>query len=269
MTLQNWPLFKTLILVVGIIVAAVVLNSILRRLIKVPKKLESKRAHTLVSVAQSIITVVVFSTAIYFIFVLLGIDVTPLIASVGVVGLALGFGARSLVEDLIAGLFLLTQDAISIGDYVKAAGAEGVVEKITLKNISLRDRDGALHIIPNGQVKTVVNLSRGKARVIIDLPIKADQDIDKVLSAIQACLNSLSKSPNGPKVHRPQAETATSSTPAIFPNSGIRGVEDIQPGNRLIIRVVIITRPNKRWEIARLFRYLVKKEFEKQNLSFA
>lgn len=249
------PFFhNTLIAIATILLTAYIADRLLQRLVRVPKKLNTKRTRTYISIVRSSITVVVFGAAIYYIFIILGIDVTPLLASAGIAGIALGFGARSLIEDLISGIFLLTQDTIRIGDYVKAAGAEGVVEQISFKTISIRDRDGGVHIIPNGQVKTVINLSRGRARVTIDFPVKADQPIDRVIKALETALKNLKKDKSlGKKII----------------DADVRGIEDIQPPSRLFVRTVIITQPASRWQIARRLRFLVKKEFEKENLQFA
>lgn len=238
----------------GILLLAALIQMLLVRLIRVPKRLESRRAKTYIAALHNTISVVVFCTAIYFILIRLGINVTPLLASAGVVGVVVGLGSRSLIADFIAGLFLLTEDSIRIGDSIKIGVAEGTVETIRLRTLSLRDSQGAVHIIPNGEIKTVVNKSRGTTHMIIDIPAKPSTKIDTVLSALKSCLTLLQK------------EKAFKNE--ILPSSGVRGIESITK-DAVIVRTVIDTRSSRRFDIARHYRYLVKKTFEKKKIQVA
>lgn len=248
-----YPFLKEVAVIIVIFLIAWVSDMLLENVIRVPKRLENRRSQTLVAVFRSITKVTIYSLALYFIFVFLHINVTPLLASAGIVGLALGFGARSVIEDLIAGIFLLSQDTVGIGDYVKVDQAEGVVESISLRSLFIRDNDGALHIIPNGHIKQVVTYSRGKARVTIDIPVHADQPID---SAIKLFTETLKELGNDPELNN-----------HIMPESAVRGIEDITP-KHMIIRTIIVTRQSYRLLAARKFRYLIKKAFEKNKIAF-
>jgi len=119
-----------------------------------------RRLRTLSSVVRTIGSTLIVGFAIFEVLATVGVNVTPLLASAGVVGLAIGFGAQTLVKDVIAGFFLLVEDQFDEGDEIEIAGKKGVVIKITLKTIWLKDEDGALHIIPAGVITTVSNFTR-------------------------------------------------------------------------------------------------------------
>lgn len=236
---------------------AVLIDNLLRSYVRVPKALDNKRAVTFVTVVKSCITVLVYVVAIHIIFIQLKIDVTPLLASAGIIGVILGISARPIIEDLITGMFLLSQHAIEINDYVKIDDAEGYIESIGLRTLTIRTLSGSTYIIPNGQVKKVVNFSRHKANVIINIPVKGDQPIDKVLDACERALVQLSKDKK--------------AAPNLLPGSSVNGVDDFMTNGTLtmVVQVVVITHPTKRWEIGQQYRYLVKKEFEKSKLHFS
>lgn len=161
-------LAKNLFFISLTILAAFVISRILRSFIMLPETFENRRRQTFVSVLRNTITVVVYAIALHVIFGILDINIAPLLASAGIVGLSIGFGAKPLIEDLIGGMMLLSQDSISIGDNVEIDGSVGKIEKIGFRVLHIRAKDGSLHIIPNGTVKKVINHSRntnfGKAK---------------------------------------------------------------------------------------------------------
>jgi moderate conductance mechanosensitive channel len=249
-------LLLSIVSVLLTLIVTIILNSLLRSYVKVPKKLDNRRGRTYVAVIRSIISVVLFVIALDIIFIVLGINIAPLLASAGIVGLAIGIGARSLIEDLIAGFFLLTQSSIAVGDYVTiGSNAEGIVEDIGFRTITVRGINGALYIIPNGQIKQVINYSQGRAVIFIDLPVKAGQNIDHIMRILKKTLHSFTNEVS-PHYH-------VSST------SQVQGVQNIQPGNCVIIRVLIVTTSSYRETAEREFRYKVIRAFEKNKIQFA
>lgn len=146
------------------LLAAFIVSSLLKSFIKVPKNLESRRQITFVSVIRNIISIIVYAAAVYIILDFLKINIAPLLASAGIIGLSIGLGAKALIEDLIGGMMLLSQDSIAIGDNVEIDGSVGTIEKLSFRTLTIRAKDGSLHIIPNGMVKKVINYSR-KPRV--------------------------------------------------------------------------------------------------------
>jgi small-conductance mechanosensitive channel len=236
------------------LLVAVILDNILRLFIKLPKHFETRRSRTYVTIVRNSITVLVYAVALHAIFLELGINITPLLASAGIIGVIVGIGARSIVEDFISGVFLLSQDSIAVGDYIRIDTDEGYIENIGFRTLSVRGDDGALYVIPNGQVKRVVNFSRHRSHVFVDITLKADQKIENVLSVMRDALTELQEDP-----------TLTSS---LYPGSSVNGIENYTADGRMVVRTTIIIAPILRYEAARKYRYLVKKGFEAKKLIF-
>ncbi len=246
-------LAKTIFFLSLTILIAVVVDHVVRSFIKVPKHFDTRRSRTYVAILRNIVTVVIYAITLYAIFIELGINIVPLLASAGIVGLAIGLGAKSLIEDVIAGLSLLSQDSIVTGDIIKIDDIEGAIEHIGFRTLTIRAENGSLHIIPNGQIKKVINFSRHKTRFFVTIPVKSDEKIEVVLKTFEDALAQLQKDETF-------AET-------LYPGSLVDGIEEFRPeGTHLFIRTTLITHPAQRLVIARQFRYLVKKAFEKNKL---
>jgi small-conductance mechanosensitive channel len=144
-----------------------------------------KRAETLGRVFRYLAAVVVSLIAGMLVLGELGVSVAPILGAAGVVGLAVGFGAQSLVKDYFTGFFLLLENQIRQGDVVKLGDHGGLVEEVTLRHVRLRDYDGHVHFVPNGQIDTVVNLSRGFAHAVIDVGVAYREDVDAVMRVMQ------------------------------------------------------------------------------------
>lgn len=237
------------------VLSALLINLLVRSSIPIPRKIDTRRGRTYLSIVRSAVSIIIFTIALDIIFIILGIDITVLLASAGVVGIAIGIGARSLIEDIIAGLFLLTQATIAIGDYIKIGDEEGTIESIGFRTITIRSVNGALIVIPNGQVKHVVNYSWGSATLFIDIPVKAGQNTDNILSMLNAVLTEMKEDKD---VEHPIRE-----------DSRVLGVQNIQVGNCILIRILIITLNTGREIVERTYRYKVIKSFEKNKISFA
>ncbi len=235
-------------------VIAVLMHWLIQRFVRAPKNLDSPRTRTYFSVAKSIFTTIIYLIATYYIFIALNINVTPLFASAGVVGIIIGLGVRPFIEDFFTGIFILTQDTISVGDYVEIGGAEGVTEALGLRTVRIKDQNGAIHIFPNREIKKIVNYSRRAARVIVDIPMKSNQPIDDALAALERAIKDLKE------------DNAIGKF--ISDGSAVQGIQQISGGFTLI-RVLVITRASSRWEAARKYRYLALKELEKVKIILA
>lgn len=260
MNLSDFALFSSDMvknyLYVGItLLVAVLVDNLLRALIKVPKNFDNRRSRRITIITKNIITVMVYAISAYVILTILGINLTPLLASASIIGIIIGIGARSTIEDFVTGLFLLSHDSIAMGDYVKIGEAEGFIERIDSRTLTVRALDGSLHLIPNSQIKGLANFSRKKAHILIDLPLKANQDINKTLKAAEKALDDLRED----EVYGE----------AILTGSVVNGIESFQNPEIMTLRITIITSPIKRWEVGRKYRYLVKREFEKAKIVFA
>jgi small conductance mechanosensitive channel len=154
-----------------------------------------QRAHTLGGIFRSLATVVVAGGALIHALEILGWNVGPLLAGAGVLGVAIGFGAQSLVRDVIAGLFILAEDQYGVGDVVEVIGRAATVEEITVRMTRLRDENGYVHFVPNGEIRVVTNRSRGWNRVVFDIVVPAGQDLDRPLAICRAEAERLQSDP--------------------------------------------------------------------------
>jgi moderate conductance mechanosensitive channel len=150
-----------------------------------------RRAATLSNVLRKLATILISAIAILAIFNTLGISILPFLATAGVAGIAIAFGAQSLVKDFFRGFFLLAENQIRQGDVVEIAGKSGLVEDLTLRYVQLRDYDGNVHYVPNGEIGVVTSSSRTYAYSVIDVIIALDQDIEPVIQVMRECAAQL------------------------------------------------------------------------------
>ena len=237
------------------LLVAVLLDYVFRSLIRFPKRFRNKRTNTVAAVLRNIVTIIIYVFSGYTILTIFGINLTPLLASASIIGIILGIGARSIIEDFVNGLFLLSLDSIAIGDYIQIGDTEGIIEHIGARTLRIRAQNGSVHIVPNSQIRELVNFSKHKFNLFIDLPIKANQDIIKVTQAAENALKQLQKDED--------------FKDSLFPGSQVNGIEDFKNTEIMIFRVTLTTYPIRRWEIGRRYRFLIKKEFEKEKLIFA
>jgi moderate conductance mechanosensitive channel len=153
------------------------------------------RARTLGETLRRLTTVLVYAVAALQSLAVLGWDVRPLLAGAGVVGVALGFGAQTLVRDLIAGIFILSENQYSVGDVIEIDGKPAAVEALSLRSTTLRDFNGYVHFVPNGELKTVTNRSRGWTRLAVDAPVGADQSLERALEACRRVVEAMNLDP--------------------------------------------------------------------------
>ncbi|MBM3375214.1 MAG: mechanosensitive ion channel family protein [Betaproteobacteria bacterium] len=162
---------------------------------------ERRRLETLQRVFRYIATVVISVVTIMLVLAEVGISIAPILATAGVVGLAVGFGAQSLVKDYFTGFVMLIENQIRVGDIVEISGKSGLVEELTLRYVRLRDYEGAVHFVPNGTIATVTNRSRLFAYAVMDIGVAYKEDVDRVYSVMRRCAASLRDDPLlGPKI---------------------------------------------------------------------
>jgi moderate conductance mechanosensitive channel len=185
---------STALRIVVILVAAWALIGVLQRAIRafrmrIASRFDDreavKRAETLGRVFRYVTAVVVSLTAGMLVLGEIGISVAPILGAAGVVGLAVGFGAQSLVKDYFTGFFILLENQIRQGDVVKLDGHAGLVEEVTLRFVRLRDYDGNVHFVPNGAITTVINMSRGYAQAVIDVGVAYRENTDAVVQVMR------------------------------------------------------------------------------------
>jgi small conductance mechanosensitive channel len=188
--------------VLGILIALLILSQMSKWIVKWLKKFipekdplqaaeAKKRAHTLGNTLRHALIIVISFIALLMILGELGIQLGPLLATAGVGALAIGFGAQSLVEDVISGFFIILENQYRIGDVIEVAGVSGLVESVSLRRTVLRDLEGKVHTVPNGEIKIVSNLSKEWARSVLDIGISYREDVEQVIEIFQQIGNEL------------------------------------------------------------------------------
>lgn len=205
-----------------------------------------KRAVTLSSILKQVASITIAVIAFMMILHEFRLDIAPIIAGAGIVGLAVGFGAQSLVKDVISGFFILLENQYDVGDVISGAGVSGSVEKMNLRFTQLRDIEGRVHFIPNGEFRVISNLTRGWSRAVVDIGISYDEDVDKVQRVLVEVAEGLKADPiYGVSMIEPME---------------ILGIESFAE-SAVSIRVLFKTLPGRQWPVAREFRKRVKRRF--------
>ena len=210
-----------------------------------------KRLDTLSGIFRQVINVTLGLTAGAMILNELGIKIGPIIAAAGIIGVAVGFGAQSLVKDVISGFFILLEDQIRVGDVVEIAGKAGVVEQINLKMTILRDLAGNVHYIPNGAITVVTNMTKGYSRYVFDIGVAYRENVDEVMAIMMEVDQTLRDDPEfGPDILEP------------LEMLGLDRFGD----SALIIKARTTTKPIKQWRVAREFNRRLKIAFDKKGI---
>lgn len=179
------------------------------------------------------------------------IEIGPLLAGVGVAGLAISFGAQSLVKDVISGFFILLENQFGVGDIVEVNGVGGVVERMTMRVVMLRDVHGVLHVVPNGSINLVSNKTRGWARAIVDIGVAYKENVDNVIRVMREVASELWR----------DAEWKG----RLFEEPAVWGVEQLADSS-VNIRLVAMTLPGKQWEVSRELRRRLKNRFDREGI---
>lgn len=222
-----------------------------------PSTLRTQRASlrfsTFSQVAKSILVALIITICGLVILAIVGIDLGPLLASAGIIGLALSLASQSLLKDIINGFMILMEDHYGIGDVVVIGDMSGFVETMNLRITQLRNEEGRLITIPNGQINVVQNLSKEWSRVDLKIPVALDDDIDQALDLIKQVADDMSQSPEWANL--------------ILEEPLLLGVDNIDHTGATV-RLWIKTLPLKQWDVAREYRRLLKLAFEKADLDF-
>lgn len=206
------------------------------------------RLVTLRSLLRSVLRYGVTLAAAVAVLALLGINPGALLAGIGIAGLAVGFGAQSLVRDVIAGFFILYEDQFRVGEHVAVDGVEGVVEEMGLRVTRIRDFGGQLHIVPNGTIQRVTNFSRGPMRVLFPVLVAHEADVDRAMAAIQRACDAL------------RAED-----PRVVEGPRVLGVSNLTP-NGVEILVWAMARAGEQWDVERRLRAQIKRALDAEGI---
>jgi small-conductance mechanosensitive channel len=217
----------------------------------IPGGLRAQQVGTLAGVINSVGSAVILSVCLLEVLSLLGLNLAPLLASAGIAGLAIGFGAQTLVRDVMNGFFIVLEDHFDIGDTIRTAGVEGAVERMSLRRTVLRDDDGTMHFIPNSQITQVSNMSRDWAQVSFNVTVAYDEPSDKVISLMQRV---------GENVRHDPAFSADIISDILVP-----GIERVGNGEAEYL-MLVKTRPNKQDGVCYELQRRLKEIFAANNV---
>ena len=211
---------------------------------------KEKRGRTISQLLRGVGRIIAFSIAVLLTLDVF-MDIGPILAGFGILGLAVSFGAQSLVKDIISGFFILLEDQFAVGDVISVAGTSGVVEKMTLRVVMLRDMKGTVHVVPNSEIKVVSNMTRGWSRAVIDVAVAYDTDLDRAIAVVRD-------------------EAAVFSNDAAWKSQldeplEVPGVESLGESG-IVVRVLARTQPGQQWAVAREFRRRIKMRFDREHI---
>ena len=214
---------------------------------------QAKRVRTLGNLLRSTLVGLVSCIALLMILRELHLDITPILTGAGIAGVAIGFGAQTLVKDVISGFFLLLENQVRVGDVVTINGQGGLVEALTLRTIVLRDETGAVHIFPNGSITTLANQTKDFSYYVINLAVDYDEDPDRVMQVMRDVADDLRADPKFSSV--------------ILQPLEINGIDSFTDSN-IIIKSRIKTLPLKQWDTGRELRRRLMKRFAAEGIKF-
>lgn len=233
----------------------IVIKNSTKRLIKATEDSERVKEITTIShLIKSVIDTVLILVFVMIILTKLKVDIRPILTAAGVLGVAVGFGAKRFVEDIITGLIILLEGQIRVGDAIQIGDKTGIVEKIDLKMVVLRDTQGRVHYIRNGMIDIVTNLTRDFSYYVMDLNIPYKENIDKVILALDS-------------IFKDELLSNPEMSKNILEDIEILGIDELTD-TAAKIKLRIKTKPMSQWVVGREFNRLIKNRFDKLNISY-
>ena len=247
---------KLVLLLLGSVVLIRLLRLITRKVTalqtrKLPSGLRAQQIQTLASVLTSVGVFVIVFVAALMVLPLLGLNLGPLLASAGIAGLAIGFGAQTLVHDFINGFFILLENQYDIGDNIRIAGVKGTVEDMSLRRTVLRDDDGTVHIVPNSEIKLVSNATRDWSQLTLRVAVAYSEPSDRIIALLQQVSDEVRHDP--------------AFADDIVSDIEVPGIDRVGNGEAEYL-VLVKTRPNKQYGVSRELRRRIKELFQKNNI---
>jgi small conductance mechanosensitive channel len=210
-----------------------------------------KRLKTIGNLLRKVAFVAIFIVALMMVLKEIGMDIAPIIAGAGIIGLAIGFGAQNLVRDIISGFFIIMENQVRVGDVSVINGIGGLVEEINLRTIVLRDLEGTVHVFPNGTINTLSNKSKGWSRYVVDVGVAYKENVDQVMQVLKEVGEELFKDEQ--------------FVPLILEPLQVLGVDNFG-SSEVIIKCMIKTQPLKQWDVGRELRRRIKNTFDKKGI---
>jgi small conductance mechanosensitive channel len=248
----RWVLFKVVDRVVKKAEAGVLPDRLSDRFASANATRRVLRAKTMGDLLKSIMTGILIAVFGTMILDQVGVNIAPIIASAGIVGIALGFGAQSLVKDFLSGIFMIFEDQYGVGDVVNVGEASGTVEAVSLRVTRLRDVNGTVWYVPNGEILRVGNMSQNWARAVVDVTVGYREDLGKVIRTLREIADDLWQDDDYSGIIIEQPE--------------VTGVETLGPES-IGVRVMVKTEPMEQWKVARELRSRIKARFDHEGIS--
>ncbi len=211
-----------------------------------------KRAKTIMGVINTTSMVVLGVFAAFMVLREFNVNITPLLTGAGIIGIAVGFAAQSVIKDFVQGFFILAENQLRVGDVVEVAGHAGVVERITMRTTRLRSLDGHVHTVPNGEISVVENMTHGWSRALVDIGVAYKEDIDHVIAVVEDTAAKLRNEKRFKDV--------------VIDDPEVLGVQELGD-SAITIRLMLKTQPMRQWEIKRELYRRLKKRFDEEGIS--
>ena len=232
---------------IAIKIISLIINKLAKKKYDKLRTIDEKRLKTVLSVLKSFATVIIIFTWFLSALRIFGVNTSAIITTAGIGGIAISFGAKSLIEDIISGIFLMLEDSFVIGDDITVAGKTGNVEKLGLRTTTIRDYSGELHVIPNGEIRVVTNRNKNIQRALINVPIAYDSNPQAAVDILTEKLK------------------VVNSDHAVIENVAVWGITDFSKDGA-VITCVARTVPGEQWRIERLMRKVAIEELARSNI---
>lgn len=256
MTFLHHDLPKLVLVLVGAFVLIRLLRTLTRRIAglqqkRLPSGIRTGQVRTLAGVINSVGVFIILFGAALQVLSILGLNLGPLLASAGIAGLAIGFGAQTLVKDVINGFFILLEDQFNIGDVIRVAGVKGTVEAMSLRRTTLRDDDGTVHTVPNSEIKIVSNMTRDWSQVALRVTVAYSEPSDRIVNLLKKVGEDLRNDPGFAN--------------DIVSDVEVPGIDRLGSGEAEYL-LLVKTRPNKQYAVSRELRRRIKESFHDQKV---
>lgn len=228
--------------------SALLIDKLFQKQVDGKTKADAKKVTTMTTLTKSAIRYTLYFIGITTILGILNLPVSSLLATAGIGGLAIGFGAQNLVRDIITGFFILFEDQYSVGDYITVDKYSGIVEEIGLRTTKIRDFSGDLHIIPNGNIINVTNHCRGNMRIMFDVDIAYEADVDRAIKVLENYFEEYSK-----------------QEPSIVEGPKVLGVQELSAYS-VVLRIWATSKPMEQWRISRELKKGIKKALDEAGI---
>jgi len=254
--IDNW---LNIVIVIAVLLVVIILVRIVARRMRrlVERKISDekiiikKRTFTFTSVVSNLIIAVSVVSAVLIIADQIGINITPLLAGAGVASVVIGFGAQSLIKDLINGTFILLEQWYQINDVITIGDTSGVVERFNLRTTVIRDLEGTLHFIPNGEIKKLSNRTHTWSRALVNVSVHYKEDLDKVVEVLEEVFDEIIKDD--------KYKSSILERPTILGDGGVSELGD----SAIVFTIICKVKPGEQWTIGRQLRKRIKNKFDK------